>query len=117
MAFKTTLYIAACACLMLQSLPAAMADTKPAQPAPGKNAPAKTDKNADKKSPEHAKDTKDSKDKTLGNPYASQVWSADDVKKLCSKQATGPRAYDNCVSRNERRIGRVKQPHDSGLLE
>ena len=98
----------------MQPLPAALADNKPAQSAPGKNASAKTEKNADKKSPEPAKESKAA---PAGNPYASQVWSADDVKKLCGKQANGPRAYDNCVSRNERRIGRVKQPHDSGLLE
>ena len=117
MAFKTTLCIAACAFLMI-SLPAAMAaDNKPAQPAAGKNAPAKNDKSADKKPVEPAKDAKDNKAAPLGNPYASQVWSSDDVKKLCGRQATGPRAYDNRMSRNERRVGRVKQPHDSSLLE
>ena len=52
------------------------------------------------------------------NPYESQLWSAEDVKKFCSRTANGPRTYNNCVERNsERRIGRIKQPLDNNLIE
>lgn len=51
------------------------------------------------------------------NPYADKVWDMDDVKKYCAVQVPGgARTYENCISRNERRVGRPKHAFDANII-
>ncbi len=71
------------------------------------------DNKADNVKKKKADDSKKEEEKAV-----SDKWTADDIKGFCSaKEAAGSRALDDCISRNQRRIGRVKSQFDMNEIE
>ena len=103
-----------------QKLHAGEAKPKPIPtPAPKPKAtptPDDTDSDTDSNGTTQNKKEGSTKSNSDADPYASQRWTETDVQKLCARQTSGPRAYDSCVSRNERRVGREKGPYDDNMI-
>ncbi len=88
------------------------------KPKPKATPQAKTPDNddTDNDSTSGGKSKKSSSQAVPEDPYEDQRWTENDVKKFCVKKASGPRAYDSCLERNSRRIGRAKDPYDANML-
>ncbi len=81
-------------------------------------------KDKDGKNDSSDKDNDDDKDKKIDETKkedekpVSDKWTADDIKGFClAKEAAGSRALDDCIGRNQRRIGRAKSQFDVNEIE
>jgi hypothetical protein len=91
----------------------------PPKPKVEKQAP-KTEPESEEKRSDNAKESptpaKDEK-KAAKNSSAKEVWTIEDVEKLCANNFRGEHGAASCVSRNARRIGRVKTPYHQNRLQ